>query len=353
VSSDADLKTLEELPGAVGFPHTVMPTGWFQVGWSHDLKAGDVRPLRYFKQHQVLYRTQDGEAVVLSAFCAHFGAHLGHGGRVDGRNIVCPYHGWVWGTDGRNVLCPAEGGPSSARRRIFRYPVAETNGIVWVWHDALRRDPLWPAPEERRFERNFLPVSEHTSYGWRDVRVQPQFVTENVIDIDHLIYVHRNTLLPAERSEEHFPVAFDDSTPVARVDYASPGTLNWCHGVGVIVTEFPADPERPWRKPAIVYSCPTPLDNERSDIFGTVLVEQDESADGADDRKPVGRALKRVKEQHEQAQADFVIWDHMVYMERPAYSRYEGRLFLRMRRWAQQFYPQTSTGAAAAASSTR
>ncbi len=332
------LQTLEELPDATGFPYKVMPTGWFQVGWSHELKPGDVRALRYFKQHQVMYRAEQGQCVVMSAFCAHFGAHLGHGGRVDGCNIVCPYHGWVWGPDGLNVLVPAERAPTSSRRRIFCYPVVETNGIIWVWHDALRREPLWNAPEERRGERKYLPVSEHTSYGWKDVHVQPQFVTENVIDIDHLIYVHRNTMLPPARTEAEYPTA-NYETPIARVDYAAPGTLNWCNGVGIIITEFPVDRERPWRKPAIVYSCPTPIDNERSDIFGTVLVEQDDTVDGADDVVPVGRAQKRMKEQFEQAKADFFIWDNMVYMERPAYTRYEGKLFLAMRRWCSQFYP--------------
>ena len=338
MSTETDLPTLDEIPDAVGFPHKVMPTGWFQVGWSHDLKPGDVRPLKYFKQHQVMFRTQAGEAVVLSAFCAHFGAHLGHGGRVDGCNIVCPYHGWVWGPDGHNVLVPAEGAPTTARRRIYRYDVVETNGIIWVWHDALRRKPMWDAPEERRHERSYLPVGEKTSYGWKNVHVQPQFVAENVVDIDHLIYVHRNTMLPVERSEAEFPVMHDDS-PIARVDYPLPGTLNWVSGVGIIITEFPVDPERPWRKPAVVYSCPTPIDNDYSDIFGTVLVEQDQTVDGADAVVPVGRAAKRMKEQFEQAQVDFFIWDNMVYMRRPAYTRHEGKLFLRMRRWAKQFYP--------------
>lgn len=342
MSIQNEVPTLEEIPDAIGFPYTVMPTGWFQVGWSHDLKAGDVRPLKYFKQQQVMYRGEDGAVVVMSAFCAHFGAHLGYGGRVDGCNIVCPYHGWTWGPDGRNVMVPAEGKPSSALRRIKRYPTAESSGIIWVWHDAEGREPMWPAPDERRGDRNFLPVGPATSYGWSDVTAQPQFVVENVVDIDHFIYVHNNTYIPPLRSEAEFP-ALDLSGPIALVNAKPPRANSQCHGVGVIVVDFPPDKDRPWRMPAVVYSCTTPIDNETSDMFGTVLVEQDKSAEGSDGDAPVGRALKRVQEQHWQQQADFTIWKNMVYMRRPAYSRFEGKMFLQMRQWAEQFYPEKTT----------
>ncbi|GAM98247.1 hypothetical protein U91I_01879 [alpha proteobacterium U9-1i] len=334
-----DVPTLDEIPDAIGFPHTVMPTGWFQVGWSHELKVGDVRPLKYFKQQQVMYRGEDGGVIVMSAFCAHFGAHLGHGGRVDGCNIVCPYHGWVWGPDGRNVFAPHEGKASSANRRMKRYPATESSGIIWVWHDAQDRDPLWPAPPERRGERNFLPIGPATSYGWQDVTAHPQYVVENVVDIDHFIYVHKNTYIPELRSPDDYPT-LDLREPIGHVIAKPPRGSSQCHGVGVIVVDFPVDKDRPWRSPAVVYSCTTPIDNETSDMFGCVLVEQDASVEGADNETPVGRALKRVSEQRFQQQADFTIWKNMVYMRRPAYSRYEGKLFLQVRQWAEQFYPE-------------
>ena len=43
-----------------------------------------------------------GRAGVLHAFCPHLGTHLGHGGTVQGNNIVCPYHSWEFDADGRN-----------------------------------------------------------------------------------------------------------------------------------------------------------------------------------------------------------------------------------------------------------
>lgn len=83
-----------------------IPSGWFHVLWSAELGIGDVRPLRYFGKDLVAYRSASGQAVVLDAHCPHLGAHLGHGGRVEGDNIACPFHGWQWGPDGRNVVVP-------------------------------------------------------------------------------------------------------------------------------------------------------------------------------------------------------------------------------------------------------
>ena len=37
------------------FPFPI-PNGWFQVEWSHELKAGDVKPLKYFGKDLVLFR---------------------------------------------------------------------------------------------------------------------------------------------------------------------------------------------------------------------------------------------------------------------------------------------------------
>jgi hypothetical protein len=91
--------------------------------------------------------------------------------------------------------------------------------------------------------------------------------------------------------------------------------------------------------PAILYNTTTPIDDEHSDMFGTILVKQDMTAEGCEGDAPVGNALKRVDEQIKQAGRDIPIWHHMIYVERPAYTRFEGGPFMRLRRWAKQFYP--------------
>jgi hypothetical protein len=68
-------------------PHE-FPFGWYIVAYSDEVQPGDVVPLRYFGQELVLWRGEDGLARVLDAY----GAHMGHGGKVHGNWLECPFH---------------------------------------------------------------------------------------------------------------------------------------------------------------------------------------------------------------------------------------------------------------------
>lgn len=338
MANEADVEYLEDLPQAVGFPHKIFPTSWFQVDWTDALKPGDVKPLKYFGKDLVLYRTEDGEAILSSAFCPHMGAHLGHGGVVDGAIIRCPYHGWEWGKDGRNTLVPSDGCPSTTRRVLKKWLVHESNGIIWTWYDSLGRDPLWDPPAERRDERDFLPAYPHCTYKWEAVHTHPQYIVENTVDVEHLIWVHKNKLLEPRRKEEDLPQLVEDGH-IFRLVRKPPQQQTSSHGLGTVLVDFIPDPDRPHRAPSLLWHSTTPIDHETSDMFGTCLVEQDRSAEGGDGVVPVGNAFKRVEQQLKQAGRDVPIWDNMVYMLRPAYSKFEGKMFMTVRRFADKFYP--------------
>src|SRR5262249_51116945 len=81
------------------FPFPV-PFGWFCVGFPDDIATSEAKPLYYWERHLVAWRDGDGELHVMDAFCPHLGAHLGHGGTVDGCELVCPFHGWQYDTEG-------------------------------------------------------------------------------------------------------------------------------------------------------------------------------------------------------------------------------------------------------------
>jgi len=112
----------KELLSRADTAYPAKPTGWFQIGWSDDFAVGDVTSLHYFNQDLVAYRTASGSLLVIDAYCPHFGAHLGHGGRVDGDYLVCPFHGWTWDAEGRNVSIPYSARTNKSKR-LLRYPV--------------------------------------------------------------------------------------------------------------------------------------------------------------------------------------------------------------------------------------
>src|SRR6185437_5152363 len=82
------------------YPCPRYPRGWFQVAYSDEIDTGAVKPLKYFGKPLVIFRTESGKLSVLDATCPHMRAHLGLGGKVKGESVVCPSHGWQFGTDG-------------------------------------------------------------------------------------------------------------------------------------------------------------------------------------------------------------------------------------------------------------
>ena len=105
-------------------PFTWQVTGWFMIGWSAEFSASEVRPLRYFGEDLVAYRDESGELHVLSGHCKHLGAHIGHGGKVVGDCVECPFHGWRWGPDGTNRYLPYHPDRPNRALRLRVYPCA-------------------------------------------------------------------------------------------------------------------------------------------------------------------------------------------------------------------------------------
>ncbi len=87
--------------GSQRYPFPAYANGWFRIAYSNELEAGQVLPLSLLGRELVLYRDEAGEAHVLDAYCRHLGAHLGHGGKVEGEGLRCPFHAWKWNGAGR------------------------------------------------------------------------------------------------------------------------------------------------------------------------------------------------------------------------------------------------------------
>jgi nitrite reductase/ring-hydroxylating ferredoxin subunit len=118
------------------------------VGWSPEFPTGEVRPLHYFGEDLVAYRDESGELHVLEAHCKHLGAHIGHGGKVVGDCVQCPFHGWRWGPDGTNRYIPYQ--PDRPNRaltlRVFpvreQYATAFDDLRIWRYQKYVEHPPL-------------------------------------------------------------------------------------------------------------------------------------------------------------------------------------------------------------------
>lgn len=72
-----------------------IPAGWFGVAWSEDGAAGELRPIRCYGCDRVPFRPGSDGAGMMDAYCLHLGAHLGHGGRVDGDEPIAACRKWA------------------------------------------------------------------------------------------------------------------------------------------------------------------------------------------------------------------------------------------------------------------
>lgn len=178
---------------ANGHNGTTMPKfakGWYLVCWSQDLKPGGVMPLRYFGRDYVLFRGENGEATLLSAHCPHLGAHLGYGGRVEGNEIICPFHAWRFASSGRCTEVPyAKRIPPRAAVDAFR--VHEHSGMILAYFGPEGSEPEYEVPV---IEELNDPAWTPMQYSQIEIATHPREVIENIADYAHFLPVH-NTLI--------------------------------------------------------------------------------------------------------------------------------------------------------------
>ena len=99
-----------------------IPYGWFGVQFSHELEVGQVKMETFFGKEWVLFRGEDNSVGITDPYCPHLGAHLGHGGIVEGNNIRCTFHHWQFNSEGWCKDCLLYTSPSPRDRQKSRMP---------------------------------------------------------------------------------------------------------------------------------------------------------------------------------------------------------------------------------------
>ncbi len=159
------------------------PTGWFLACFSDELKAGQVKELKFMGNDLVAFRTESGQACVTDAFCPHMGAHFAYGGKIEGETIRCPFHGFCFDTEGACVKTGYDTKPPrKARLRTWR--VHEFNGLIMVYHHQYGEPPAWDIPPLD--DEDWSPLVHH---GWV-VEANPYDTAENAVDFGHFSIVH-------------------------------------------------------------------------------------------------------------------------------------------------------------------
>lgn len=152
--AEGDVKTRSAQPKPQRFGQGFLYDIWYFAALSGDLKPGKLQRYEILGEPVLLGRTRSGEVYALRDICPHRAAPLSAGKLTrdaDGAETVeCPYHGWRFRTDGACSAIPslvADQQIDTARIRVRRYPVAESQGLVFVWMTADGRgEPDQPPP---------------------------------------------------------------------------------------------------------------------------------------------------------------------------------------------------------------
>jgi nitrite reductase/ring-hydroxylating ferredoxin subunit len=168
------------------------PTGWYRVCNSVDVSRGQVISISCCGREMVAFRGQDGRAGVLHAFCPHLGTHLGHGGTVEGNNIVCPYHSWAFDADGANKCIPycSKDMAGSKRVNARKYEIRERLGLIFVWYDPSEKEPWYELTvlDEIENKNEFRPITTANFADWNMHIMEP---SQNSADWYHFRTVHQ------------------------------------------------------------------------------------------------------------------------------------------------------------------
>jgi phenylpropionate dioxygenase-like ring-hydroxylating dioxygenase large terminal subunit len=161
---------------------------WYVAAWDREVTRG-LLARTFLDEPVVLYRKEDGAPVALEDRCCHRQLPLSMG-KLEGDALRCGYHGLLFNSQGNCIQIPGQDSvPPQARVRA--YPVLEKFNWVWIWMgDPAKADPAlipnwwWADHPEWAFTR---PDMIH-------LRCNYQLISDNVLDVTHLAYVHASSI---------------------------------------------------------------------------------------------------------------------------------------------------------------
>jgi phenylpropionate dioxygenase-like ring-hydroxylating dioxygenase large terminal subunit len=193
--------------------------GWYSALWRHELADKPVAKT-FLDEKVVLFRTAGGKAGALEDCCCHRAAPLSMG-EVAGETLACGYHGLKFDVNGRCVEVPGQAEvPSGAK--VKSYPVVEKWNVVWIWMG----DPALADPGKIP-DMPWLSDPKWTATPGRlHVNSNYQFIVDNLLDLTHVSYVHKNTLAgdPREATTPTKTERLNDGVRVGRwmLDFVPP-----------------------------------------------------------------------------------------------------------------------------------
>ncbi|WP_081070002.1 Rieske 2Fe-2S domain-containing protein [Burkholderia cepacia] len=319
----------EAFPAPVIQPRRPMPypNGWFALCFSEELKRRDIRIVPFMGHELVVYRTAGGEAHAVEPYCPHLGAHLGHGGKVDGEALVCPFHGLAFGPDGACIHAPNGRPPRAA---LTKWLTRECNHVVMVWRDSAGRPPSWEIPDVdtgNGFSSPSRIVEFHDGYSHDAI--------ENSADVLHFAHLHGFTVVSMTHEVGESSIVVDFTCQYRGV----PVTIHFTnYGVNCLIATSTA-PGLGVTVLSKIFTTPTAPLKWTMRVANSVRVARLSSLPDWL-LKPINTILTALADRWTMGNArqDDPIWNHRNFLTHSKLIEGEASMAA-FRRWMKQFYP--------------
>lgn len=323
-----DLQTLLEAKALERCPFPI-PTGWFFVDYSENLKPGELRNINFLDQEWVLFRGESGKVGVTDPYCPHLGAHMGHGGAVCGDHLRCPFHHWEYDAAGYCKSIPYAKiiPPVVKKQAVLRtLPTCEMGGLIWAWYHPEAAEPAYPVPQIEELV-NTADYETPVRRNW-PVNTAIQELAENGVDFAHLKYLHGNPTIPTAEVRYEGHEGWINMTP---------GPSGYSCGPAITVWRFTHEGVT-----ATMVSYSVPLTREKTMM--NMSFTHKRYPEGSKERAIAQHLIKHMIGQADGEQAagfesvDMIVWNNKKYRAKPLLCDGDGPILM-YRKWFRQFYP--------------
>ena len=160
---------------------------WYVIAWGSEVSDKPFHRI-FCNESVLLFRSTAGEVAALTNICPHRFAPLHLGQIIDGDRIQCPYHGLEFDVSGRCRHNPH--GPTPPTVFLKSFPVVERHSLVWLW-----------LGEPHAADASLIPdfscltdPSLRTVGGVLKIEANFELVTDNLMDLSHVEFLHRGGL---------------------------------------------------------------------------------------------------------------------------------------------------------------
>lgn len=161
---------------------------WYVAAWDYEVDRSALAR-KICGQPVVLYRRFDRSVVAMHDACPHRLLPLSMGTK-EGDNIRCRYHGLLISSEGQVLEMPLKSEKTHKSICAKTYPAVERHRFVWIWTG--EREKADPA-----LIPDFWPCSDPAwtfDGGYYRIRCDYRLVIDNLMDLTHETYVHKNSI---------------------------------------------------------------------------------------------------------------------------------------------------------------